>query len=90
MCKTTHKEYIAPVALECFNHLAWNYLCQLNSHYYNYSVVDHCQRYYRAQPKQIVYIDDVIRTLDPSCWEDRVEATCNMIKVALVGVKLQT
>ena len=41
-----------------------------------------------VQPKQIIYVDEVNGTLDPSCWENRDEFLCSSVEVALDGVQL--
>ena len=41
-----------------------------------------------VQPKQIIYVNEVNRTLDPSCWRDRTESQYSSVEVALDGVEL--
>ena len=41
-----------------------------------------------VQPKQIIYVDEVNRTLDSCCWENRNEFLCSSEKVTLDGVEL--
>jgi len=41
-----------------------------------------------VQPKQIIYVNEVNRTLDPSCWKDRTESQYSSVEVALDDVEL--
>ena len=41
-----------------------------------------------VQPKEIIYIDEVNRTLDSYCWKDRDEFQSSCVEVALNGVQL--
>jgi len=40
-----------------------------------------------VQSKQIIYLDEGNRTLDPSCWEIGPESPCESVKVALGGAE---
>jgi len=41
-----------------------------------------------VQPKQIISVNEVNRTLDPSCWRNRTESQYSSVEVALDGVEL--
>ena len=42
-----------------------------------------------VQPKEIIYIDEVNRTLDSYCWKNRDEFLSSCVEVALDGLQLQ-
>ena len=41
-----------------------------------------------VQPKEIIYIDEVNRTLVPYCWENGDEFLCSCVEVALDDMEL--